>query len=312
MPDPGVVLPTVPGVPSRIAIATFVGITDQFDDDERLAEALRGRGSEADLIAWDALGVDWSAFDAVVIRSTWDYTDRPEEFLAWVEGVGDRLHNSPALVRWNSDKRYLQDLEAAGIAVVPTTYVAPGEPLPALEGEVVIKPSVSAGAKDSGRFGSAAHDQARALIERIHRAGRTAMVQPYLASVDTRGETAIVCLDGTPSHALHKGAVLRPDEVAPLRGDGLGVAEVMYDPNLVVAGTADEAELALARAVLDAVTARFSYVPLYARVDMVEGSGGAPVLMELEAIEPSLYLDQVPGAVDLVADAILARLGAEA
>ena len=211
-------------MPSRIAIATFVGITDQFDDDERLAEALRSRGSEADPIAWDAPGVDWSAFDAVVIRSTWDYTNRPEEFLAWVEGVGDRLHNSPALVHWNSDKRYLRDLEAAGIAVVPTTYVAPGEPRPALEGEVVVKPSVSAGAKDSGRFGPAAHDQARALIERIHRAGRTAMVQPYLASVDTRGETAVVCLDGTPSHALHKGAVLRPDEVAPLRSDEIGRA----------------------------------------------------------------------------------------
>ena len=301
-----------PGVPRRIAIATFVGITEQFDDDERLAEALRGRGSEAELIAWDAPGTDWSAFDAVVIRSTWDYTNRPEEFLAWVEGVGDRLHNSPALVRWNSDKRYLRDLEAAGISVVPTAYVAPGEPPPTLEGEVVVKPSVSAGAKDSGRFGPAAHDQARALIERIHRAGRTAMVQPYLASVDTRGETAIVCLDGTLSHALHKGAVLRPDEVAPLRSDELGVAEVMYDPDLVVAGTADDAELALARAVLDAVTARFSYVPLYARVDMVEGPDGAPVLMELEAIEPSLYLDQVPGAVDLVADAILARISATA
>ena len=77
-------------MPSRIAIATFVGITEQFDDDERLAEALRGRGSEAELIAWDAPGTDWSAFDAVVIRSTWDYTNRPEEFLAWVEGVGDR------------------------------------------------------------------------------------------------------------------------------------------------------------------------------------------------------------------------------
>lgn len=139
---------------------------------------------------------------------------------------------------------YLHDLEAAGISVVPTAYVAPGEPPPTLEGEVVVKPSVSAGAKDSGRFGPAAHDQARALIERIHRAGRTAMVQPYLASVDSRGETAIVYLDGTPSHALHKGAVLRPDEVAPLRSDELGVAEVMYDPDLVVAGTADDAELA--------------------------------------------------------------------
>ncbi len=199
------------------------------------------------------------------------------------------------------------DLEGAGLPVVHTEYLAPGEPAPALDGEVVVKPTISAGAKDSGRFSERTHDDAHALIERIHRSGRMVMVQPYQASVDSAGETAIVCLDGEPSHVLRKAAVLRPDEVAPVRDDGVGAAEVMYDPELVVAGKATEAEFALAREVIDHVSSRFEYVPLYARVDMVAGADGSPVLMELEAVEPNLYLEQVPGSVERVAAAVAAR-----
>lgn len=294
----------------QIAIATFSGIGDAGRDDELLTGALRFRGADVSRVAWDRTEVDWSAFDAVVIRSTWDYTARPEEFLAWVDGVGHRLHNAPALIRWNSDKRYLADLAAADLPVVPTAYLAPGEPVPDLEGEVVVKPSVSAGAKDSGRFGPGAHGAAGELIARIHASGRTVMVQPYLASVDTRGESAIVCLDGSTAYTLHKRAVLRPDEVAPVRDDQLGAAEAMYDPDLVMPGDADDAELALARAVVDEVSERFGYVPLYARVDMVAGPDGSPMLMELEAIEPSLYLDRIPGSADLVAAAVVHRLSA--
>src|SRR5690606_16697815 len=102
----------------------------------------------------------------------------------------------------------------AGIPVVPTTFVAPGEPLPEVRGEVVVKPSVSAGARDTGRFSEHTHHLARELVARIQAGGRTAMVQPYLPAVDTRGETAVVCIDGEPLHTLHKHAVLRADEVA--------------------------------------------------------------------------------------------------
>lgn len=293
---------------NAIAIATFSGAGDDWPDDGLLATALRARHATVERIAWDATAVDWSAFDAVVIRSTWDYTARHEAFMAWADGVGERLHNAPALIRWNGDKRYLADLADAGLPVVPTTYVAPGDPVPPLADDVVVKPSVSAGAKDSGRFGPGTHDAALDLIARIHGTGRTVMVQPYLASVDTRGETAVVCIDGSPAYTLHKGAVLRPDEVAPVRDDDLGAAEAMYDPDLVVPGAADRAQLALARAVVDHVAERFAYVPLYARVDMVAGPDGAPVLLELEAVEPNLYLDQIRGSADLVADAIVARV----
>ncbi|MCK6211568.1 hypothetical protein KZX45_13540 [Georgenia sp. EYE_87] len=291
-----------------IAIATIAEIPPSFDDDRRLAEALRLRGADAVQLPWDQPGVDWRAFDAVVIRSTWDYSARREEFVAWADTVGDRLHNAPDLVRWNSDKRYLQDLVDAGVPVVPTVYVAPGDPVPALRGEVVVKPTVSAGARDTGRFGEAFHDLARRLVERIHGSGRTAMIQPYQRAVDTSGETAVVLVDGVVSNVLRKRAVLRADEVAPVREDGLGAAEAMYDPALVTAGEATDAELRLAARIVEAVADRFRYVPLYARVDMVADDGGAPLLMELEAVEPNLYLDAAPGSVDRVADAVVARV----
>lgn len=291
----------------RVAIATFASMPPEFTDDERLADALAGLGADAARVPWDDPAAQWSSFDAIVIRSTWDYAQRREEFVAWAESVGSRLHNAPEIIRWNTDKHYLGELEAAGLPVVHTDYIAPGDPAPELDGEVVVKPTVSAGAKDSGRFSERTHADARALIDRVHRSGRTAMVQPYLASVDTTGETAIVCLDGEPSHVLRKAAVLRPDEVAPVRDDAVGAAEVMYDPDLVVAGEARQEELDLAREVIEHVTERFAYVPLYARVDMVAGPDGSPVLMELEAVEPNLYLDQAPGSAERVANAIVAR-----
>jgi hypothetical protein len=291
----------------RIAIASFSDMPPEFRDDERLADALRERGVEVAIESWDAPAVDWDGFEAVVIRSTWDYSRRREEFLAWVDGVGDRLHNAPALVRWNSDKRYLGDLADEGIAVVHTEYVRPSESAPELDGEVVVKPNISAGGRDTGRFGPRMHGRARELIESIQASGRTAMIQPYQPSVDGIGETAVLCIDGEPAHALRKGAILRPDEVAPVADRPAGVAEVMYDPELVVPTEATEAELANAREIVAHVAERFDYLPLYARVDTIPGSTGEPILLELEAIEPSFYLDQVPATTAVVADAIIAR-----
>jgi hypothetical protein len=294
----------------RIAIATFRSMPSEFTDDERLRELLTLRGAEAERIPWDAT-VDWTSWDLVVIRSTWDYDKRRDQFVAWAEQLGDRLHNRPSVVSWNSDKRYLRDLAEDGLPVVPTVFVTPVDTIPELHGEIVVKPTVSAGGRDTGRFSERVHDAARALIASIHASGRVAMIQPYLAGVDAAGETAVVCLDGLPSHVLHKRAVLRPDEVAPVRDapDGTGAAEAMYSPDLVGPGEASDAELDLARRVIAHVTDRFGEVPLYARVDMVPGQGGTPVLMELEAVEPNLYLDKAAGeAAHRLATAILARL----
>lgn len=259
------------------------------------------------MIWWDEPAVDWSAHDAVVIRSTWNYTRRRDAFLAWCDAIGSRLHNSPALVRWNSDKHYLRDLAEAGIPVVETAYVEPGDPVPALGGEIVVKPAISAGGRDSGRFGPDTHDLARGLVEAIHSGGRTAMLQPFQPTVDSLGETAVLCIDGAPVHALRKRAVLRPDEVAPVRDDAVGAAEVMYDPTLVTAGEAGDDEVALARAVVAEVADRFDYLPLYARVDMIRDAAGRPTVLELEAVEPAFYLEQVPATAALAARAISAR-----
>lgn len=292
---------------TRVAIATSAAaqLATEFDDDERLAEVLRGRGAEVELVPWDA-EADWADFDLVVVRSTWDYTGRLEEFLGWAERVGGRLRNPPEVLRWNSDKRYLADLEAAGLAVVPTAFVEPGDRRPSLDGELVVKPAVSAGGRDTGRFAPAAHAEAEALLARLSAAGRVAMVQPYLGAVDERGETALVFVAGELAHALRKRAVLRPDEVAPVRDDALGAAEAMYDPELVTAGESSAAERELAARVVAHVGDRFGSTLLYARVDLVPGPAGDPVLIELELVEPNLYLNVHPGTAERLAEAILA------
>jgi glutathione synthase/RimK-type ligase-like ATP-grasp enzyme len=292
----------------RVAIVTFTGLPPEFADDQRLAAALEDLGVESERIAWDEPNANWRQFGAVVIRSTWDYARRRDEFLAWAESAGDRLHNSAAVLRWNSDKLYLGELAEAGFATVSTTYVAPADSIGELGGEIVVKPTISAGGRDTGRFGPAAHEGAQSLIAAIQASGRTAMVQPYQPSVDSAGETAVVCLNGEPSHVLRKRAVLGADEIAPVRDDALGAAEIMYDPGLVTAGEASERELALAREVIAHVAARFGYMPLYARVDLLQDADGMPLVLELEAVEPNLYLDQVEGASQRVAEAIVARL----
>ncbi len=290
----------------RVALASIESMPAAFTDDQVLAVELRDRGAEVEIEPWDRIGVDWRGFDTVVLRSPWDYSRRRDEFLAWCDSVGPGLQNPADVVRWNSDKTYLGDLAGDGLAVVETTYVAPGDPLPALDGEVVVKPTISAGARDTGRFGADRSDDALALVAAIQAQGKTAMVQPFQASVDDRGETACVFFRDEFSHSLRKRAVLRPDEVAPLRDDAVGAAEVMYGPDLVGPGDAGEDELTLARDVLTAVEHRFGTDLLYARVDMLRDDSGAPVLLELEAVEPNLYFDQVPEAAARLADAIVA------
>ena len=131
--------------------------------------------------------------------------------------IGPRLINPPELIAWNTDKRYLDDLAAAGIPVVPTSFVAPGGPVVLGSEDCVVKPTVSAGSKDTARFAAGEHERALELVERIHASGRTAMVQPYIPSVDERGETALLYFGGRFSHAIHKGPLLRPGE-APAEG----------------------------------------------------------------------------------------------
>jgi glutathione synthase/RimK-type ligase-like ATP-grasp enzyme len=293
----------------RVVIAGFSGRPPDFRDDEMLLERLRERGVDASTVPWDDPGTDWDSFDLVVARSVWDYSLRHDEFARWLGSVRAPVENDPRLLLWNSDKRYLADLGAAGVPVVPTAFVPPGDPVPEIDGETVVKPTISAGGRNTGRFGPTAAAEAAALIERIGSLGKTAMVQPYFGRVDAEGETAVALVDGAVSHVLRKRAILAPDEVAPVRtSDRLGVAEVMYDPELVVAGTAAEDELELAGRVIEEIRRRFWTTPLYARVDMLRDADGAPVVLELEAVEPNFYFEQAPGADARFAEAIVRRV----
>ena len=282
----------------RVAFATCSAFPQGWEDDHPAARLL-----EAEYRCWDDPAVKWERYDRVVIRSTWDYTKRVEEFVAWSRRVGaELLRNVPDLVAFNADKRYLREL---GVPSVPTWFLEPGETLPAHEGELVVKPNVSAGARETGRFGAGTRELAGALVDQIHASGRTALVQPYMSAIDERGETALVFLAGELSHVLRKQAVLGPDEVAPTAPGELGVARAMLREDLVGASACSDHERDFAQSVLDEITERFG-TPLYARVDLVPDERGAPLLLELEAVEPNLYLAHSRGGAERLAAAVLA------
>jgi len=284
----------------RVALATYdPGAQPSKDRDlPVLVQALRDAGAEAVAVPWDDPDTDWSGFDLVVIRSTWDYSWRADEFVAWAEKCAavTRLANPAGVVRWNTDKRYLGDLAEAGVPVVPTRYLAPGD-APDLpdDREYVIKPTSGAGARYAARYTPDGHDTAVRHLARMHEEGLTAMVQPYLAGIDVSGERALQFFGGRFLHASRKGAVLAP-------GTAYDAAKVAH-PDLVP-WTPTSAELAVAERALAAVPDAPEL--LYARVDLVDGADGEPWLMELELVEPNLFLDLHPGSAAVVRDAILA------
>ncbi|MEX5717959.1 ATP-grasp domain-containing protein [Geodermatophilus maliterrae] len=248
------------------------------------APALREAGLAVDLVRWDDPAVDWARFDLAVVRSCWDYAWRRAEFLAWAEAV-PRLRNPAPVLRWNTDKAHLRDLERCGLPVVPTVW----DPTTAGElpdaGEWVVKPSVSAGSRDTARWSDAG--DALAHAGELTSAGRTAMVQPYLSRVDDAGETALLFIGGRFSHAVRKG---------PLLARGEGVRQDRDSRGDLRPAEATPEQREVAQAVCDAVP---SLVPgaaplLYARIDLVADTDGRPVLLELELTEPSLFLPQAP------------------
>jgi len=297
----------------RIAFVTCEPRQPSWQDDRLSAEILGERGVAVEFVAWDDPDADWTRFDRVIIRSAWDYSGRLDGFLSWCDRIGPgRLRNSPDLIRWNSDKRYLAELDGSGLPVPPTLLVAPSGPVPELHGEVVVKPVVGAGARDTGRFGTKARDGMLKLLDRLGRNGKIAMIQPYLKEIESAGETALVFFGGEFAYALKKRAFLDPDRVAPMEA-GVGPASAMNDETLVVAGRSDPAETAVANRTVEWITRKFGRTPLYLRVDTLLTAQG-PVLMEVEAIEPGFYLNQAqnlepPGA-ELFAEAVITDLTA--
>lgn len=287
---------------ARIALATCAELPQGDPDDAPLLAAFEARGLDVAWYLWDDPGVDWAGFDAVLIRSTWDYQFRRDEFLDWAARVPS-LWNPADLVRWNTDKRYLAELEQAGIAVVGTTFVEPGEEVPELpgRGEIVVKPSVSAGSRDTARFRTGDRSERAAaidLVAEIHAGGRTAMLQPYLSAVDAAGETALIHFGGEFSHSIRKG---------PLLVAGAGPTDGFFAPETIEPRAATAAERELGERAVAFVAERFG-MPAYARVDVVPGEDGTPILLEVELTEPSLFFLHAEGSAERFVAEICRRL----
>jgi hypothetical protein len=305
----------------RIALATCSALPDLHPDDAPLVGALAEHGVQAEAAVWDDADVAWDSFEMVVIRSTWDYAPRRTEFLEWarrVDGV-TRLANPLPVLRWNTDKHYLRELESVGIPVVPTMWLEPEHRFTSralhtrfpAHGDFVIKPAVSAGSIDTGRY-TAMDAGSRGLAiqhaRRLLAADRTVMVQRYLTSVDTVGERAHVFIAGQYSHSVLKGAMLD--------GPDVGVDGV-YREEQMSALAASDREIEFSADVVRAARRFFTRTAdgvdlapdplLYARVDVVTDDEDAPVLMELELVEPSLFTSLGAGSLERLAAAITAR-----
>lgn len=262
----------------RIVLAGCPALPEGDGDDAGLVDALRGHGLHARWMSWD--DPDTLDADLVILRATWDYTERLDDFLAWTRRVR-HLVNGPEVVAWNADKRYLADLARRDVPTVPGRYFAPGEAVTLPGGEVVVKPAVGAGSSGAARFSDPA--SARSHAEALHAAGRRVLVQPYDARVEA-GETALVFLGGNPSHAFTKGPILPAEGAPELDGTGTFAEEHLSpaDPDFEV-WDLGHAALAAAAAELGIAVGDL----LYARVDVIGGRDD-PRLLELELIEPSL------------------------
>jgi len=273
----------------QVALATAAQLPDLDEDGAALLEALDAEGVQAAPVVWDS-GADWAAYDLVVVRSTWDYDRRREQFLAWAASV-PRLANPADVLAWNTDKTYLQALASAGVPVVETTWLVPGDVFTPPAGPYVVKPTVSAGARDTAAYDGGA--DATAHVQRLLAAGRPVMVQPYLPQVDVLGETSVLCFEGEVSHAASKSALLHV---------GAGVRNDIDSRAFVTPAEPSRAQVDLAKAALAVVGQPL----LYARVDLVPGPDG-PLLLELELTEPSLFLRHAEGATARFAAAVRRR-----
>jgi glutathione synthase/RimK-type ligase-like ATP-grasp enzyme len=290
---------------TRLAVAASAAFPDLRPDWPILQAALARRGITAITQVWNDPDVSWHDLDLVVANGAWDNIHHPDQFLAWADEVSRHtmLVNSPATLRWNLDKRYLADLASADVPTVPTTWVEVGDvadriDLPA--GEFVVKPSISGGGFQTARYGTDAseHETARAHITQLIGVGRSVMVQPYQSAVDTEAETGLIFLGGRYSHAIRKGALL------PM---GTRAGASLYNDEAISPTRATQAQLATAVHTLEVAEALLAPTT-YARVDLVPGHDGSPVLLELELLDPALFFEHYPPGADRFADVLAACL----
>ena len=273
-------------------------------DDGLLQAALRARGLSSVRRDWADPDVDWSRFRMAVFRTTWDYFDRQAEFGAWIDRVAKLtlVCNPAPLVRWNLDKHYLGELAAAGVPVVPTRYLEIGDATPLaaqLEAagwdQAIVKPCISGAARHTYRLDRASAGALEPVVRGLL-ADEAMMLQPFMPAILEHGEDTLVLFDGHCTHALRKRARAGDFRVQDDHGGTLH----------------DCVPTAAQRALAAQAWAACPVAPAYGRVDMVLDANGQPCVMELELIEPELWLRRHPPAAEAFAAAIAARLEAEA
>jgi glutathione synthase/RimK-type ligase-like ATP-grasp enzyme len=285
----------------RVALVTCEAYPELYEDDLLLKAALQEIGIAGVPSVWSDAQVDWGAFDAVVVRSPWDYFERTGEFRAWLDArieSGGLLCNSADILDWNYDKKYLTDVERAGVPLVPTICIERGDTLADIAAlsrargwdDIVVKPTISGGGYRTYRFGVAELERHRADIEQTLE-DRGVLVQPFLPEIQSSGELSMLFFDGVFSHAVEK----RPKD-----GD--------YRVQFQYGGTTSsvevsEALIAQGRVCVGAAPS----LPVYARVDGVVREGQF-LLMELEVFEPLMFLAREPAAPLRFAHAIAGRL----
>ena len=288
-----------------VALATCAEFRGLDEEGRLLLDALHDLGVRAQPVVWNEPPAGgWARYDLVVVRATWDYTLALPDFLRWTRAVGPRrLLNPPDVVAWNADKRYLGELAQAGINTIVTEQLRPGARFVAPAGRFVVKPSVAGGARGAQLFDEERHPQAAALVARLHAGGDDVLVQPYLDAVDgDEGEIALVYIEGELSHAMRKGPLLALDLPPVEVGFRAEKMSVVASPAADVVGLGDRT--------VAVASERFGGPLLYARVDVLRDAAGTPAILELELIEPSLFLGDAPGSAQELARAIAARLPA--
>jgi O-ureido-D-serine cyclo-ligase len=294
----------------KVALVTAIAAFALDEDLAPLQQALHTAGVQAQIVAWDDMTVSWGRFDAALLRSTWDYTERLPEFLQWAHQCEAQttLLNPLPVIRRNIDKHYLAELAKKKIAVVPSSFVEPGDDAAAAldkflkkhkdAHEFVAKPAIGAGSRDAQRYRRSQAVGATAHVARLLAQQRSVLLQPYLASVDENGETALMFFDGEFSHAIRKGPLLVADE---------GPTEALFAAETITERSPGEDELKLARATLKALGTAEPL--LYARIDLIRDAAGAPRVLELELTEPSLFFPYGEGSAERFVAALKRRLG---
>jgi len=259
-------------------------IRNILQEDRILSKAFVSRGFEVSRVDWADAKIDWGIFDSIVIRQTWDYFDRFNEFMAWLNRVENetRVVNPGNVIRWNCDKRYLIDLAAAGVPTVTTRVIDRQTPAPELAdlmdrhgfAEAVIKPAVSGAGRETYRLSRDEADQQESTWQRLVN-GESMLLQPFMPAIVERGEVSLVVIDGEVTHAVRKIAA---DGEFRVQDDHGGTVQP-HEPR--------DCEVAVASGALAAAPGAVSY----ARVDLVESQDG-PRVMELELIEPELFFRQ--------------------